>query len=119
MLRNAVFSVTVNSSGDGSSTLTPATRGLLYAIEYIKGNYADGHDFTLSSVNSDMTDLLYTGTNVNASVLLLPRVDMVGNTGTALGLNSGMIPFFGQLKITVAQGGNATSGKYAVWWFDD
>ncbi len=119
MLRSAVLPITVNASGAGSATVTPAARGLLYAIEYVKNNYADGIDFTLTAANSDITDTLYTGTNVNASAVLLPRIDMVGNTGTALGLNSGMIPFFGRLTITVAQGGNATTGTFVIWWFDD
>jgi hypothetical protein len=66
-----------------------------------------------------MVDLLYTGTNVNASATLCPRIDTVTNAGVAQTTYLNMIPFSGKLSVTVAQGGNATSGAFILWVLED
>jgi hypothetical protein len=118
-MKREIFNVT--TAADGTATVTAPTtkQGLIYTIEYVKNNFADGIDFVLNAVQSDQVDLIYTGTNVNASVMLAPRIDAVGNTGTAVNSYNVMIPFFGKLQIVVAQGGNATTGKFIVTYLED
>lgn len=118
MLKRAVINITTNGSGAGSGSFATPVSGLLYGIEYVKGNFDDGIDFTLSAADSAITDLLYTGTNVNASAVLLPRLDLVNNTGTAQSMYTGLIPFFGTLTVAVTSGGDTKTGTFVVWWMD-
>jgi hypothetical protein len=113
------LTLTVAADGTGTVADRKARRGFLYGIEYIKTNYADGIDFTVNSTNSVTADLLYTGTNVNASATLIPRLDTVTNAGVSQTSYINMIPFSGKLSVTVAQGGNATSGAFILWVIED
>ena len=113
-----VIPITVNASGDGSATVNIPGSPLLYGVQYIKNNYADGVDMTLATSNSIIASTLLTITNMNAAASYYPRVDSCGATGTALSMNNILYPLMGTVTITIAQGGNATSGTFVLWYLD-
>ena len=111
-----VIPITVDASGDGSATVNIPGSPLLYGVQYIKNNYADGVDMTLTTANSVIASTLLTITNMNASASYYPRVDSCGATGTALSANNTLIPLMGDVTITIRDGGNATSGTFVLWY---
>jgi hypothetical protein len=119
MIRRETVTITVNSSGDGTG-YTGHVTGLVRAISYVKSNYADGIDATITS---DVTgQAILTWTNVNASATSYPYAAMKSITdGASLYAAAGQavlapIPVADErIKIVVAQGGNATSGTFHVY----
>lgn len=111
------LSITTDSSGDGSAT-TPVLNGLLRRIAYVKTDFADGVDFTLTD---GFGTTLLTGTNVNASAAYHPRQATHGADGSAsLYAASGEpvesdYPVSGTLTVTVSSGGDTKSGTFHIW----
>lgn len=118
MLRQEILTITTNGDGDGSAQ-TSNISGLLYSMRYLKTDYADGVDFTLSVVNSVTTQTVLTISNGNAAADYYPRVDSCGASGSALSLNTQMVPVAGALKVTVAQGGATKTGNFVLYWIED
>jgi hypothetical protein len=113
-----IIPITVNASGDGSARVTIPGSPLLYGVQYIKNNYADGVDMTLTTSNSVIASTILTITNMNAAASYYTRVDSCGATGSALSANDVYPPLLGSVTITIAQGGNATSGTFVLWYID-
>lgn len=118
-MKRHLVSITVDASGDGTG-YTEITQGSLQAIRYVKTDYANGVDFTVTCGASG--EAIWTGTNVNASTTVYPRAATHDTTGAAsLYAAAGepvedRIPVADEaVKIVVAQGGNATSGTFHVY----
>jgi hypothetical protein len=111
-----VIPITVAADGTGSATVNIPGDTLFYGVQYVKSNYADGVDMTLTTANSIIAATLLTITNMNAAASYFPRVDSCGATGTALSMNNTLIPLLGDVTITIAAGGNATSGTFVLWY---
>lgn len=111
--------ITVDASGDGTG-YTPVVSGLVRAIRYVKNNYANGIDFTITCDVSGQAIL--TGTDVNASATSYPRA-ATASVANAAALYAGggaavndLIPVAAErIKIVVAQGGVSTSGTFHVY----
>lgn len=118
-LKKIVLPLTVAAGGGGTATAPNAVNGVLYSVEYVKTDYADGVDFTVNCLNSGMTDLIMTVSNANASARYYPRDDShKASDGSALSLNNMMIPIFGRPSISVTSGGTSTSGTFIIWILD-
>jgi hypothetical protein len=113
------LNVTTDESGNGEATQTPKAGGysyLLFAVEWIDGDYADGVDAVLSCVNSvsGVDRTLLTLTDANNDKVYYPRhleQDEVGGN-----LTSRALPVVsGDLKLAIAQGGNAKTGGCVVY----
>jgi len=108
-------SVTVDASGDAIE-YSDNVNGLLSQIVYVKSDFADGVDFTITAEKTGET--LWSETNVNASAVRAPRQATHATDGTAsLYAATGepveaKIAVDGRIKIVVASGGNATSGIF-------
>ena len=100
------------TSAGGALTVTaPASiEGYLYAVIYDIGSFAAGVDVTISTVNSDAAQTHLTLTDANASATYYPRLAACGATGSAETALTVLPPVLGQLKMVVAQGGNAKTG---------
>lgn len=115
-----LYEVTVTTAADGSATVfAPSSgkcRGLLYAIQYEKIDFADGVDFTITDEVTG--ESLWTDTNINASEIVRPRAAVADQAGVARLYASGgtgvsdKIAIVSRIKIVIAQGGNAKSGKF-------
>ena len=115
-----LFEVTVTTAADGTATAyVPSAgrcRGELESIQYEKIDFADGVDFTITDEVTG--ESLWADTNVNASEIVRPRAPVMDQAGAARLYASGgtavssKIAIVSRIKIVIAQGGNAKSGKF-------
>lgn len=114
--------LTLTTAADGTVTaFTPRISGELHAIHYVKSNFADGVDFTITDEATGET--LWTESNVNASKVVYPRAathstagvaSLYAAGGTAVQARPGLAGT--RVRIAIAQGGNATAGTFHVVW---
>lgn len=112
------FTHNVTTASDGSYTgYTPYLSGKLLAIHYIKTNFTDGVDFTITAEATGET--LWTEANVNAAKVCMPRGATHSNAGVAALYAAGgtaVLDLIGlsrdRIKIVLASGGNATTGRF-------
>lgn len=102
-----------DASGDATG-YTPNVTGRVHSISYVKDDYADGVDFTITLESTG--ESLWTDTNVNASERVYPVAPAnIGSTGGASSLTEvPVVAANDRVKIVVAQGGNATGGTFHV-----
>lgn len=123
------FHIPVTTASDGSATVYTsdattaigggqAITGRILAIRYVKTNFDDGHDFTVTLDGTG--ESIMVGTDVNATATYYPRVqvhDAAGAGATIDGtrlLRDYVHASNDRVKIVVAQGGNAKTGTYIV-----
>lgn len=113
-----VVPVTTNADGDATA-YTPVLSGRLAQIHYVKTDFADGVDFTITSEATG--ESLWTDTNINASATRAPRLLNYTTAGVAalyaatFGVyESPIVLAADRVKIVVAQGGNVKSGTFHV-----
>lgn len=115
MVRRFILNVT--TAADGSFTgYTPFLSGKLNAIHYIKTNFTDGVDFTITVESTGET--VWTEANVNAAAVKLPRIATHTNVGVAA-LYAATFAVLDKIalgrdriKVVLAAGGNATTGQF-------
>lgn len=117
-VRRFVVPVTVDASGDAEE-YTPKVYGRLVSIRYVKDDFADGVDFTITA--EDTGETLWAEEDVNASASRSPRAATHSTAGAASLYASGgeaVLDKIGlggdRIKIVVASGGNATSGTFHI-----
>lgn len=114
------FEVSVVTAADGSATVfSPWLSGKLAAIHYLKTDFADGVDFTITSEATG--EGLWVEANVNAATARYPRAATHNSSGVAALYASGGTPVQApislgrdRIKIAIAAGGNAKSGKFLI-----
>lgn len=114
------YSIPVTTAADGSATAySPWLSGYLNSIIYVKNNYADGVDFTITADATGET--LWTESNVNAAAAKYPRAATHSTAGVAALYASGGVAVNDRIalsrdrvKIVLAQGGNATTGTFII-----
>lgn len=115
--RHAV-TITTDASGDATG-YTPAVTGRVLSIQYVKTDYADGVDFTITGAITGTG--LWTDTNVNAAETVCPRAPVHDQAGAALLYAAGGTAQVDavylaneRVKIIVGSGGNAKVGTFYV-----
>jgi hypothetical protein len=109
--------VTVDSSGDATE-YTPNITGRVLGIRYVKDDFADTVDFTITLEATGET--VWTEENVTASKTVAPRQATHSTAGVAalyaatFAVNDYVVAANDRVKIVVANGGNATSGTFHV-----
>ena len=104
----------------GALTVTAGTtvRGLLHAVEWIDGDFADGVDAVLSVVRDDNAPdyTLLTLEDANVDKVYYPRelIDTVAGVEVAGEYASAVIN--GRLKLAVTSGGDAKTGGAIVYY---
>lgn len=110
--------VTTDSGGAAEDYL-PAFRGRMIAITYLKNAstpYDNGVDFALT--NETTGESIWTGTNVNASTTIYPRVATHTTAGAAVTYDGTRPvlepPAFGRhrCKIVISSGGDTKVGSF-------
>lgn len=107
--------VAITTAADGSATAyTPVVTGRVAAIHYVKTDFTDGVDFTITAEAT--AESLWTDTNINASEIVNPvRAGNLAGTGAASVFTE--VPIFianDRVKIVIASGGNAKVGTFYV-----
>lgn len=114
------FTVPVTTASDGTATVySPYLSGYIESIQYVKTNFADGVDFTITA---DVTgETLWTESNVNAAVVKRPRAATHTTAGVASLYAAGGTAVQDRIalsrdrvKVVIAQGGNATTGSFVI-----
>lgn len=118
MLRR--FEVTAVTNGSGAATAyTPYLSGYVHSIQYVKTDYADGVDFTITAEANGET--IWTESNVNAAAVKAPRqathttagvASLYASGGTAV--NDRIAVSRDRVKIVIAQGGDTKTGKFVI-----
>ena len=114
------FAVPVTCAADGSATVySPYLSGYIHSIQYVKTNFTDGVDFTITA---DVTgETIWTEANVNAAVVKAPRQATYSTAGVAAlyaaagtAVNDRIALSRDRVKIVIASGGNATTGAFNI-----
>ncbi|MEM5773571.1 MAG: hypothetical protein AAGU05_01115, partial [Anaerolineaceae bacterium] len=107
--------VTTAADGTGAKLGHRSVLGLLYAVQAIDGDFADGVDLTLTCEHKDLSSTLLVKANFDADGMYYPRALVNGTedgaalTGTAGGDRA--LPIVsGVPKLSIAAGGNAKTG---------
>jgi len=119
MLYAEQHTVTLTTNGSGAATgYTPEITGEIRTISYVKTDFADGVDFTLTGETSGQQ--VWVQENVNASAVVHPRQQVHTVAGVAATYD-GTRPILEpallageRLKIVVAAGGDTTMGTFIV-----
>lgn len=113
-----VVTVTSNADGDGTG-YTPVVTGKISTIRYVKVDYADGVDFTITLEATGET--LWAENTVNASTQRAPRQPTYTTAGAAAlyagsgtAVNDHIVAAQDRVKIVVAQAGDKKSGTFHV-----
>lgn len=114
------FVVPAVSAADGSGTFySPYISGFIEAIQYVKTDYTDGVDFTITAEATGET--IWTESNVNAAVIKHPRAATHSTAGVAELYAAGGTAVSGKLalsrdrvKIVLASAGNAKTGSFTI-----
>ena len=114
------FKVPVVTAADGTATAySPRIAGKIHAIHYVKTDFADGVDFTITAEATG--ESLWTESNVNASASRYPRAPTHTQAGAAALYATGGTAVqdrpavaSDRVKIVIAQGGNAKSGAFHI-----
>lgn len=114
------FVVNVTTASDGSATYyTPYLSGRITAIHYIKTDFADGVDFTITGEATGET--IWTESDVNAAKVCRPRAATHSTAGVASLYASGGTAVNDlvrlsrdRVKIVIASGGNTKTGAFHV-----
>lgn len=112
------FEVTVTTASDGTATAySPYLSGKLHSVQYVKTDYADGVDFTITAEANGQA--IWSESDVNAAVTKAPRLATHTVAGAAALYASGGVAVLDKIalgrdrfKIVLAQGGNAKTGKF-------
>jgi len=112
--------VAVTTAADGSATAyTPVVTGTIVAIHYVKTDFANGVDFTITAEATGET--IWTESNVDATASRAPRQATHSTAGVAAlyagGGSAVLAPIAianDRVKIVIASGGNAKTGTFHV-----
>ena len=111
-----VMQIDVVTDGSGAATAYfPKCTGLLHSIRYIKTDYADTVDFTIT--NETTLQGVWTQINQTASVTKFPRFipdDLVGAARTTLVVVEKLFFNNERIKVVLASGGAAKTGSFEV-----
>lgn len=114
------FSVTALTDGSGNATVySPYVSGFLQSIQYVKTDYTDGVDFTITAEAT--TETLWTEANVNAAKVCRPRAATHSTAGVAAlyasagtAVNDRIALGRDRVKIVIGSGGAAHTGVFVV-----
>jgi hypothetical protein len=113
-------SVTALTNGSGDVTVySPYISGFIESIQYVKTDYTDGVDFTITAEAT--TETLWTEANVNAAVVKRPRAATHSTAGVAAlyasggtAVNARIALGRDRVKIVVGSGGAAHTGVFVI-----
>lgn len=118
MLRRFVVTAVTDASGDATA-YSPVLSGYVHQIQYVKTDYADGVDFTITGNTTGQT--IWTQSNVNAAVVVAPRQATSSTAGVAAlyasggtAVNDRVALSREMVKIVIAQGGNTKTGDFHI-----
>ena len=115
-MANRKHTVTLVSDGAGAGTAySPYISGHVESIQYVKTDYTDGVDFTITTETSLRN--VWVDTNINATETVCPKELNDGTDGADLtGVYDHIRCFDERVKIVIAAGGDTKSGTFTVFY---
>jgi hypothetical protein len=118
MIKRHVVTVTTDASGDAIA-YSPVLTGKISTIRYVKTDFADGVDITVTAEATG--EGIWAEENVNASATRAPR-QLVYTTAGVASLYAATFGVYTEpivlaadrVKIVVAQGGDTKSGTFHI-----
>lgn len=114
------FTVTAVTDGTGAATTySPYLSGYIESVQYVKTDYANGVDFTITAEATG--EGIWTESDVNAAVIKHPRAAthttagvaaLYAGSGTAV--NDRIALGRDRVKIVIAQGGDTKTGAFVI-----
>lgn len=109
--------VEITTDGDGAGEgYTPPVTGRVLGVRYVKTDFADGVDLTITAEGTG--EVILTGSDVNASATYYPRPAVQDAAGANLEYATGfpvgepVAVAFDRIKIVVANGGDTKTGTF-------
>lgn len=122
ILKHMILKHTVALASSGAQTGTaysPYISGYIESIQYVKTDYTDGVDFTITSEATGET--IWTQANVNAAVTVRPRSPTHSTAGVAalyaaagVAVNDRIALGRDRVKIAIAQAGATKTGAFVI-----
>jgi hypothetical protein len=109
---------TTDGSGNATVQGSESALGLLYAVQLIDGDLADGVDITLTCEQGDLSIPLLTMADFNTDRMVYPRVAEASNVDGSALTTTAMPVFNGYPKAVISQGGAAKSGGCILYVVD-
>lgn len=105
---------------DGTATITGDRyiSGLLVAVQWIDGDFDNGVDAVLSTINSPAAATLLTLTDADNDALYYPRIVAHDNAGAAQSAVDQFQLLDGVPKLAITGGGSAKSGGCIIYWLE-
>ena len=112
--------VPLTTDAAGAATgYSPVINGRILSIHYVKTDYADGVDFTITAEATGET--IWTEANVNAAKVCAPRLATHSNVGVATLYAAGgaaVLDYISvandRVKIVIAAGGDTKTGAFHI-----
>lgn len=114
------FTVPVTTNGSGAATAySPYLSGYISSVQYVKTDFADGVDFTITAEATG--ENIWTDTNVNAAEVVRPRAPTHSTAGVAAlyaaggtAVNDRIALGRDRVKIVIASGGDTKTGTFVI-----
>lgn len=109
--------LTTNASG-AATGYTPVLTAAILGIAYVKDDFVDGIDITITTETTKQN--IYVKTSVNASIVVYPRVTAHDTVGAAIffeGTNILAVPVLAgneRVKVVIADGGDTKHGDVII-----
>lgn len=115
-MKTVRLNVTTATDGSGTSEIVGVSGGgLLYAVQCVDGDFADGVDLDITAEVADLSVPLFSVDNFNADGMYYPRVlENLSTDGTALTTHA-MPVIAGRVKATIANGGSVKTGAVILY----
>jgi hypothetical protein len=113
------FSVTATTGTATAEAYSPYFSGYIESIQYVKTDYSNGVDFTITAEATG--ENIWTESDVNSAVIKHPRAAthttagvaaLYAGSGTAV--NDRIALGRDRVKVAIAQGGNGTTGTFVI-----
>jgi hypothetical protein len=114
------FSVPATTNGSGAATVySPYFSGYIQSIQYVKTDFANGVDFTITA--DETGEAILSLTDQDTAVVVRPRAATHSTAGVAAlyaadgaAVNDRIALGRDRVKIVVAQGGASKSGTFVI-----
>jgi hypothetical protein len=114
------FTVPVTTIADGSATAySPYLSGQIVAMHYVKTDFANGVDFTITAESTGET--IWTESNVDVAAIRAPRQATHSTAGVAALYAAAGVAVLDRIalsrdrvKIVIAAGGNVKTGSFFI-----
>jgi hypothetical protein len=114
------YKLAITTAADGAATAyTPRVAGKVHAIHYVKTDFANGVDFTITAEATG--ESIWAEADVNASAVRYPRAPTHSQAGAAAlyaaageAVRERIAVASDRVKIVIAQGGAAKTGTFHV-----